>query len=761
MNWMNTKAMSRLGKSLHRRGVAGPNCWLTVFMAACCWSSLSVAQPGNPPVGAVKATYTTTIPNGRHPELVYWFWTNDTLEDDHYLQDVQNIAKRSRFDFLMMTDRTVGQGFVFHDTQRMHDPFAKTVKEAHASGLKVGLQLWAEGYPKLTKTEACACVTEGEVELDASGRAEYTAVSRWVLEGGHDATNGKHEPIASEPLKAFAFRKNGDGTYAPDSLVELPASAITVTRSSPATVKLQINGSAKLAGDTVYVLVAHFVQFPDLFNGVMNAHLEKTLSHYRDIPFDGTALDEFGWMMLQGDQPDKSAFRDRIYGQAFAAEFNRQKGRPLETALFQMRYSTAGERAQRIRAINDYFDVLRQGPLRVERAFYKYSRQLFGPGIFAGVHNTFHNALETDEIWRTGINWWRIPRAYGQSDENISLPVRMGLLVSATEPVEYDQFYSPDVSRYTKKVMAEVPYNGRTHYHAWNDKGAWGTDIGSTNALAVINPLEEKVRLLNQFDPAPPKLPILIVFGMPAQLNWFPDAAARNAWDINTLDIEQKAVSVWNAGYPCALVSSDLIDDGNISVDVSGRPVIKGHVFDAVIYLYPQYSTPATLTFLERLVKARGRLMLEGQATADFAGRDISNRFAGLAAKATVRGFDLEKIPALGVVSREPADGAVMEDGSVIMSDLDSLASGKPKSFEIWLNGHTWSGTYVGVFALKADLRGNIEKLAAGGFAHLFCDGKSIFSLSTPADLFIRREPDGRYHALIKGCQETNSLTFN
>ena len=153
--------------------------------------------------------------------------------------------------------------------------------------------------------------------------------------------------------------------------------------------------------------------------------------------------------------------------------------------------------------------------------------------------------------------------------------------------------------------------------------------------------------------------------------------------------------------------------------------------------------------------------MLEGQATCDFAGRDISNRFAGIVAKATIRGFDLEKIPALGVVSREPADGAVMEDGSVIMSDLDSFVSGKPKPFEIRLNGHTWSGAYVGVFAVKANSFGKIEKLAAGGFAHLFCDGEPILSLSTPADLFISREQNGRYHALIKGPQGTTSLILN
>jgi len=698
-----------------------------------------------------SVTYVATMPNARHPELVYWFWTKDTLKDRHYLQDVRDVAEKSRFNFLMMTDRTVGQGNMFHDSGKMHGIFSEVVDLAHARGLKVGLQLWAEGYPKLTKEEAVACVSEGEVVLDAAGCGQYSATNRWVREGGADATTGKHEPIASEPLKAFAFRKTAAGLYEPGSLVELPGANLTVTQSNASSVTLKIDGSTRLAGYSVYVLVAHYVQFPDLFNDVMTGHLENTLGHYRDIPFDGTALDEFGWMMIKRDQPDKSPFRDRFYGQSFAREFYRLKGRPLETELFYMRYAPVGSPARRIRAINDYFDVLRQGPLRVERAYYDFSKKLFGQKIFAGIHDTFHNGLETDEIWRTGLNWWRIPRAYGQSDENISLPVRMGLLVNASEPVMYDQFYSPDVTSYIKKVMAEARYNGRTHYHAWNDRGRWGRDMADTNVLAVINPLEEKVRLLNQFDPAPPKLPLLIIFGMPAQLNWVPNSAARNSWDINTLGIEKKAVAIWNSGYPCALVPSDLIDDGRISIDASGHPVLNGHVFEALIFLCPQYSTPKTLAFLEQYAKAGGKFMLEGEATRDFAGNDRSQRFGEISAKATIHGFDVSKIPALGVAPCADKNMTVLEDGSVVFSDLDSYSSGKPKPFEIKLQGHTWSGSYVGVFALKASPAGTIEKLAAGGFSQLLCDGKLIVSLDTPADIVLHKTSNGQYEALVKG----------
>ena len=732
--------------------------WLAAIFAAVGAKSATNSPVLEPFFTNPNVTYVTTMPNSRHPELVYWFWTKETLKDRHYLEDVRAVAERSRFNFLMMTDRTVGQGSLFHNTGKMHDIFAEVVKLAHARGLKVGLQLWAEGYPKLTQADAVACVSEGEVVLDAAGRALYSATNRWVREGGADATTGKHEPITSEPLKAFAFRKTAEGLYEPGSLVELPATDLTVVQSDAGSVSLKIDASSQLAGDHVYLLVAHYLQFPDLFNDVMTAHLENTLSHYRDIPFDGTALDEFGWMMIKREQPDKSAFRDRFYGQAFAREFSRLNGRSLETELFNMRYAPADNPSVRIRAINDYFEVLRQGPLRVENAFYAFSKKLYGPKTFAGIHDTFHNGLETDEIWRTGLNWWRIPRAYGQSDENISLPVRMGLLLSATEPVTYDQYYSPDVASYTKKVMAEARYNGRTHYHAWNDGGRWGRDMGDTNVLKVINALEEKVRLLNQFDPAPPKLPLLIIFGLPAQLNWFPHATARNQWDINTLGIEKQAVAVWNAGYPCALVPSDLIDNGKISIDAVGHPVLNGHTFEAMTYLYPEYATPRTLAFLEQFAKAGGKFMIGGEATRDFAGNDITRRFTDIAAKASTRGFSVGQIPALGMARSTNQNMAYLEDGSVICSDVNSFTTGKPQPFAISLVAHTWSGAYVGVLALKANASGRIEKLAAGGLSQLLCDGKTILSLASPADIVLRQETNGQYQILIKGSVETNRV---
>ena len=702
---------------------------------------------------ADEVKYVSEIPPARHPQIVYWFWQKDTLDDGQYLRDVEHMAKDSPFTFAFLGDRGAG----FYDFHRMHDPFAKTVASAHAKNLKVGLQLyefWARGYDrenpargKLNPSQALAFVTEGEVRLDASGHADYSVT-----------TTGARtvRPFHSEVLKVYAIQKTRDGFYAPGSLAELSGPAVKTVKASAASVTLAIDAPAGLAGRTAYILVAHYHQSPDLFNDLTTDAFRDALEHYQDIPFDGFALDEFGYARLRAMTPGYN-FRERFYGKSFAAEFARRTGQPLERALFDMRFAPDGRPEVRARAINQYFDVMRDGPLRVETACYHLARKYFGTNTFAGIHNTYHNHLDNNEVWRTGLNWWTIPRDYGQSDENLSLPLRLGLLVAFKQPVTYDQYYDGTLNTYLKKTFAEARFGGRTHYHAWNDTNR--LNLAAAANLTALRSVEGKIRLLNQFDPAAPKLPLLVVFGMPAQLNWYPDSAHRSSADINNgLHIEEKANALWQAGFPCAVLPSDLIDNGQLTLDAENHPVINGHKFDALVYLYPQYAKPASLEFLERYVQRGGKLMLEGAAILDFSGNDIAARFKKLSAQATVCGFDVAKISQLGVATNTLPDGAYMEDGAVVLTDFNSWEKKLARPFRLKLAGHEFSGTYIGVCALKVDGGANLQKFACGNFRELRRDGRIICSLPSPADVFIARTTDNKITALVAG---TNHLAMN
>jgi hypothetical protein len=187
--------------------------------------------------------------------------------------------------------------------------------------------------------------------------------------------------------------------------------------------------------------------------------------------------------------------------------------------------------------------------------------------------------------------------------------------------------------------------------------------------------------------------------------------------------------------------------------------VLNGHTFRAIIYLYPEYSKRSTLAFLSSYVRRGGALMLEGAATRDFDGRPIADLFARIQTKARVNGFNIDDIEKLGV-SKDPlrAIGGSLEDGSVILTDLSSLQQKSPEAFTVNVNGHEFSGTFEGVFAIKANSRGGIEKLACGECGTLLRDGRQVLSLNKPADLIVLSDGKGGYNAVVSGAPGSNSI---
>ena len=715
------------------------------FLIACAAVTCSPQARKSAPV--VKLRYEEPIQNGIYPELLYWFVTPATLNPERYTRDVEHIAHDTVFDFPILTAR---EGVNFTASKPGHDAVAGIVRDAHENGLRIGVSLGLGGGSAAKSSnpdEEQSVMADGEGALDAQGAGnfEVSIKLRSLV------------PQRTELMRAWAFRKTGLGEYDAATLADVTA-RVTSSSPQPGTLSVAVNLGSQYAGYTVFALAENSYGAVDLFNPAFAQWIHHVIDEYRDIPLDGTALDEFGYIRIP--MVPTTPWRGHFAGHAFAARFEQATGMPLVQALFATRYAPAGHPEVRIRAIDEYWDFFRKGPLDVENEFFRYSRQVFGNKNFAGIHNTYHNHLTNDEAWATGVNWWTIPRQYGMSDEDLSLPLRMGLLVAHPGNIMYDQFYGRDIRRFAEKAMNDARFDARIHYHGYNDTGRWGVDLSTAPFLSQLNPVERKIRLLNRFDPAAPELPLLVIFGMPALLNWYPDENARNEFDVNaSLHIEEKVKAIWDAGYRCAVVPSDLIDNGSLQLDKNNRPMLNGHVFRAVVYLYPQYAKRSTLAFLFKYTQHEGHLMLEGAATRGFDGAPIDDVFSRIAAKATVNGFSVDKIPQLGVAPSPLRDiGGELEDGSIILTDLNSLESHQPKQFSIDVDGHHFSGSYEGVFALKAAQNGAIEKLACGACSSLDRDGKPALRLAGSADLILTRSATGDYEAVVEGPEGSNKV---
>lgn len=693
------------------------------------------------------------LPRSRHPKINYWFWKDCTLEDKKYLKTLDRIAEDGRFDMLALTDR----GCDFWDPTLKED-FRALVDRAHTRGLKIVLQLWPRGMSGTTETTTVALGIDeaGAIALDVEatvkdGKVTLRSVDKWTR-GGENAP-----AIGSEFICAYVFQKTADGFYKDGTLVDATEQIETVY-TTPNRVSATL-ALPEYEGYTVFAVAVHYHRIPDVFSDFMIQDYKRIMDTYADVPFDGIALDEFKGLASGAPHTmEGQAFRGRMFGRAFARIFRERTGQELTRVLLDMRYCPEGHDEIRASAINLYFDEWRRGTTRVENFVSGYSKKIFGENAFLGFHNTYHNNLTNDEIWNTGCNWWEVKRDYAQTDENMVFPVRMGLACQAKEAIIYDMYYHKDKETFFAKAINEAAFGSRIHYHAIDDGSRWGLDTGTQDFLDEVSKYEDAVELLNLFEPTLPRLPLLCVFGFPAQLNWYPNESARAQFDINgSLGFLEKAEILWRAGYLNALAPDDAIVDGRITMDASGRFDYCGHKFDAMLYLYPEYAKPEAVAFLRSAVSQGVPIRVIGTLTHSFDGSSADGSFLaditqGAASDVTVGeatrlwnngtpiagGLDrhivddntvamlCEAATSLGVESNDIENGCRLTDGSVVISHYESLRDGLPYTASFELGGKQYEVSFMGTFAIKTDAAGEIEKLVCAELCELTRNGEPL-----------------------------------
>ncbi len=686
----------------------------------------------------VGINYVDEFENVNHPEIGYWFISPNLIADENKIvNNVDSIADKCMYTMLFLTSR---EGANFYDFKLLHPIFQKIVARAHERGLKVGLQLWGN-YEDSTMEGSQRMMIENEVLLDQSGNTNTTVKAKFV--------RFPDRLLRSELFRVYAFKKTSEGFYDASTLKDITAQCESSTPDKE-TIEVRIKGGKSVAGLTACIVTQEYCSQSSMWGDVEINGFVEAMQAYSDIPFDGFALDEYGNKFVSRDaELNGESFRGRWYSDAMADAFQKETGESLEKTMFDGRYAPEGKPEIRIKAINQYMNFMRKGALRVENAVYKKSKEIFGAGIFNGIHNTYHNHLTNDEIWANGIGWWEAPREYGQTDEKTPTPIQMGVAMAHPMNAMYNQFYSAELEPVLQKAFSDLRWGIRTHYHALNDKRPNRFDLEFPEAIAGINRIEKCARLMNRFNPSLPDVKLLVVFGMEALSNWYPNEAERGVYDINDkLGVFEKSNEIWNAGYLNAVVPSDLIVDGQLTLNADGKPELNGHVFDAVLYLNPQYAREPVLKFLEEYEAKGAKLMIEGAADHDFSGKDISGRYNAIDEKATVMGYSVENLAKLGLQKNRLTDGCKNEDSSYVFTDENSLRTASIASFTVKIDGVEYSGKYKGIALIAADQPSGLRKFTAAGFTELSRNGKVILSFQKPVNIYLEKQ-NGKYELTV------------
>ena len=677
-----------------------------------------------------------------HPQVAYWFFSKDMLIPERNEAKIDSLCQLSKYTLIFLTARN---GVDFYKPEIMHPIFDRLVKYAHQRGLKIGLQLWDKKY-KVPIENTERMIQEGEVLLDDNGCWTYTTKAKHVRD--------MKSLLKSELFKVYAFRKAGDGFYEQGTLKDITAQCIAT--ESKETVELKLDAGKKMKGYTAFILTQHYYNYCSNHSAEAVSNLTQALKAYSDIPFDGVGLDEYTNMRVATTWELKKineVFRERPFSLAMAEKLKTTTGMEMDKTLLDMRYAPLGKPEVRIKATNNYMAVMRSGTMNLERIIYDKGKEFYGSATFIGLHDTHHNSLDGDEIWQTGLNWWNVKRDYGHSDEGTPTATQMGIGFTYPQNVMYNMYYNKSLEKIVNKAYSDLTYGIRTHYHAINDIQNWGVSVEKPEALEQINKVENAARLLNRFNPSFPKIKLLVVFGMESLANWYPDSTKRGMMDINnSLRIEEKATELWNAGYLNALVPTDLIADGRLKIGANGKPVLQGHEFDAMVFLYPQYARKSTFQFLKNYVDKGGKLMVEGSATYDFDGNNIQKLWNEIENKAIVKSFKVADISKLGISKREFENGVLNEDGSYTFTGIKGAQNLNIANNSITINCN-------GLTAIQADQNAKLKKLVATDFSSLSVNGKTILSVTHPTDISVVII-DGKANISIVDKDKTNQVNI-
>lgn len=693
--------------------------------------------------------YVEEMPDVRHPQIGYWFVTPETLAGDAYLSQIEEYSRTTPYNLIFLTARN---GVDFFDVEKMHPVLERLVHKADSLGIGIGLQVWDWDNKEYTERDCSRTIVETETKLDAAGAAVCT----------NRASNIRTvKPYRHELFRVYAFKKAGRGEYVPGTLHDITDSCVQT--GTPDEFRIEINAGAEFAGYDVYAMSEIYYPCYCVYSGGIGQSFYRLMDAYSDIPFKGFALDEFAHMRVKPDwilKADKEKFTIRHYSLAMKTKYEDVYDRNLDEDLFRMRYSPQNDDTEKIKAVNCYMELMRKGPLESETAIVRYAKKVFGTDIFIGFHNTYHNDFANDEIWATGINWWSLPRDYGFSDEGTATGIQTGIGMSYVQNVMYNMFYNRDMDFFARKALTDLRYGIRTVYHAINDKGVWGVSVEEPEPAAKIAKVERMAALANQFNATYADARILVVAGMEALSNWYPDEANRGVYDINkSLRFQEKSREMWKAGYINALVPSDLIETGKLILNDDNKPMLNGYTFDAVVYLNPQYARPKALRFIADYADAGGKILVEGIPQMDFYANDLTGWWNEISDKVTAVGYSLENVGKLGVAANPYLNGNPCRDNSVVMTDYESLKNDVQTGFSITAGDNLFTGKYQGFVALKTDKDSHLSRFAAGMCSEVYCNGRPLFKLKNPADVLIVRDGDG-FNITVVGSKSRNRLTY-
>jgi hypothetical protein len=714
-----------------------------------------------------EATATHRLPGNVPPVLGCWFWQAEEFEPDGYRAAIDLFSEHSPYNLLTTSIRAPE---VEVTDKQVHDQIKQAANYAHSKGLGIvmdlDVRLARRAFQEAYVDELQEMLRLREIDLIDSGTVEI-AIRSEDLSDHYTHRTTPYIPLAGRLVRVYSYIREG-GEVEPETVQELGPEDYEVIRSTTEEVRVSIKCDLETKNRKACVAVAFTHLTPDVFAPHLVEFQHEIIRSYADTDLVGVCKDEWGF---PPDFHGCVAKDDFWYSKNRETEYRKISGdRDLVRDCLLMTFGEKGRERERQAAINRFLwmSYLRNG--EIEDAFYRSTKEVFGPDAVVATHPTWYPFPGVQEFKKNGLDWWIATRDWAQTDEVTPYCARTSLSKKWNSPVWYNMYYAKSVEEYERSLWQHAMAGGRINYHPLYPVEEPASLLSRQEMLMGPDLVrgECRIRLLNFITKTPLDCPVAVVFGHACAMNWAGPAYADVGMHL--------ADSLWAAGYPADLIPSTEIGNGSLRVGEDGFVQYGPQRYATVILYHPEFENPGTADFFQKAAAGRTRLYRVGDWTVDFDGKPYDGagdlpegmqRFADAESSAKTVIHDLEErnvppqtgatelLKDFGYRSCAPQHkGRCLIDGTVILLAGESNVSGDPIQETFEIEGKTVTVDALGVVGVRLAEDGSLQALSAGGLKDFAVDGFSIH-LGQRTDLALWKGPSGEFQGVTQDADET------
>ena len=670
-----------------------------------------------------------------YPQILYWKWNDEMLEEGLMEAKVQDIIDRSCFTDIYVAPHSMFTRESTLTGSIMHEKIKKLNEILNKNGRRLIMDIDIRREPGVyakISNELSYFVSQMDVDLDADGKA-FVEIPKNTYAPPRRVEDDSYVAVADynfvdSILGAYAVDMVSEGVFKKDTFTNIIDKVELSSEGDQS--YLTIDAGKENANRHCYFFVSYCIRMPDWMSEEFLQGEQVMIEALNDIPLSGVCLDEWGLSVFMQNGYSMGLY----YSRGMVEKYEKYCGRKFLDDLPYFYYSPEGELDKSIRTVNAYFDVIRQQTVKGEQTLYDLTKKYFGKDAFVGCHPTWWGSKFSLllEGFHNGLNWWEVPRDYAQTDEVVSIPIRNSMARLCPKPVWYNMWYSQrtlDIKTYFTETWTNARFGGRTHHLGYEcyEPGVVLT-LKEEGRLEQISEMEEQIKKLNSFQKALPDARVLCLFGMQSYLNWHYSNHGKTTISSklsNYTDPLKFSNILFDKNVLHDFTPTSEIDRGTLKLE-GDKVVYNGHTYDAVIVINPDGCSKSVIDFIDNYAEKNGNLIVIGSINRLDDGTEISHEFNTK--------YSFKEIPEVDEViaildelkiARNMTDKlCVFTDKSVIASTSGDKNVGNELKVDFEVDGHSVSFDGTDFVAVRIE---NGQPDVRFGTAKKFTiDGKSM-----------------------------------